>query len=172
MNKIIKLTICMALVMAIITGCSSSKADGKKEIEQGNVIKKIGISQIVEHPSLDAIRGGIYKALEDNGFKDGENIEIEFLNAQGSMENTMAIATEFANDKKDLVIGITTPSSQALLNKIDDTPIIYSAVTDPVSAGLVGSNITGVSDMTPVKKQLELLIKLLPEDETRLQGAM
>lgn len=166
MKKIIKLTLIMALAVITLSGCSKSTAEQAPKADTENKVVKIGVTQIVEHPSLDAIRSGIYKALEDNNYIDGENIELELLNAQGSMENTMAIANAFLGDKKDLVIGITTPSAQALLNKMEDTPIIYSAVTDPESAGLVGDNITGVSDMTPVRKQLELLVELLPETKT------
>ncbi len=168
MKKVIGMM--MAVVMLMMVGCAPKEAAAENatptESLEENIVKRIGVTQIVEHPSLDAIREGIYQAINDGGYKVDENLEIDFLNAQGSMENTNSIANEFASKEYDLVIGITTPSAQALFNKIKETPIVYSAVTDPVSAGLEGDFITGVSDMTPVKKQLELLTELLPEAKT------
>lgn len=147
------LIVIMMLTIAL-AGCTQT--------EQGDDAKiTIGITQIVEHQSLDDARQGVIDALSDNGFVDGENIEIEFKNAQGNIENAEMIAKSFVD--KDIVVPITTPSTQAMFNSIKDKPIVYSLVTDPVSAGLEGDNITGVSDMTPVKKQFELMLTLLPE---------
>ncbi len=147
--------ICL-LIMSLflfLTGCQQSN--------NSNELIQIGMTQIVEHPSLDDIRQGIIDALNENGFKEGEKIDIEFKNAQGNIENTQLIAKSF--DKKDLVVAITTPSAQAVFNNIKDAPIVFSGVTDPKSAGLIGTNITGVSDMTPIRKQLELLKTLIPD---------
>jgi len=163
MKNYIKAIVLMMVVLLTFTACKSEAQIDSSEVEM--TIKKIGMTQIVEHPSLDAIREGALQALLDAGYIDGENIEIEFVNAQGSMENANTIANEFAGKDFDVVLGITTPSAQALFNKVEKTPIIYTAVTDPESAGLVGENISGVSDMTPVKKQFDLLVELLPETE-------
>jgi len=163
MKNYIKAIVLMMVVLLTFTACKSEAQIDSSEVEM--TIKKIGMTQIVEHPSLDAIREGALQALLDAGYIDGENIEIEFLNAQGSMENANTIANEFAGKDFDVVLGITTPSAQALFNKVEKTTIIYTAVTDPESAGLVGENISGVSDMTPVKKQVDLLVELLPETE-------
>jgi putative ABC transport system substrate-binding protein len=160
MKKLLSMTMIIFILGTILTGCAT------KEVSESNDNKeliKIGVTQIVEHPSLDTIRDGIYKALEDNGYIDGENVELDFLNAQGDMQNVSAIATEFENEKKDVVVAITTPSAQAIFNTVKSAPIVYSAVTDPKSAGLEGDNITGVSDMTPVRKQLELLKEYFPQ---------
>ncbi|MGB3366124.1 MAG: ABC transporter substrate-binding protein [Acidaminobacteraceae bacterium] len=167
MKNYIKVLVLMMVALLAFTACSTLDDKGvDTDNANGEIaIKKIGITQLVEHPSLDTIRSGAIQALVDAGYNDGENIEIEFLNAQGSMENTNTIANEFSNKEFDVVLGITTPSAQALFNKVKNTPIIYTAVTDPVSAGLVGENISGVSDMTPVKKQFDLLIELLPDTE-------
>lgn len=159
MKKILTMTMILLILGTILTGCSTKEAANTEEKSE---VIKIGVTQIVEHPSLDTIRNGIYKALEDNGYVDGENIELDFINAQGDMQNVSAIATEFENEKKDVVVAITTPSAQAVFNTVKSAPIVYSAVTDPESAGLVGDNITGVSDMTPVRKQLELLKAYFP----------
>ncbi len=162
----------MAMTLNLFAGCSAPEnttpeptTDTASESTETKVYH-IGISQLVEHPSLDAIRTGVIDAIHDGGFVDGENIEIDYLNSQGSIENTNTIANEFASDKYDLVVGITTPSTQALFNKVKDAPIVYTAITDPVTAGLVGDSITGVSDLTPVRKQLDLLMELLPDTKS------
>lgn len=172
MKKMIYM-ILMVAVVGMVVACSPTtdsglnSPQGSADTTKGGVdnkeLLKVGVSQIVEHPSLDTIREGLYKGLADGGFVVGENLEIEYLNSQGSMENANAIANEFASKNYDVLVGITTPSAQALFNKVKEAPIVYSAVTDPVSAGLEGDNITGVSDMTPVDKQLELMLELLPE---------
>lgn len=161
MKKSILLFLTLGLMTLI--GCTSDKEVAKTEEKN---IPNIGITQIVEHPSLDAIRDGIYTALEDKGYVPEDTIHITYLNSQGDMNTANTIASQFASEDYDLVVGITTPSAQALFNQVKDTPIIYSAVTDPISAGLEGDLITGVSDMTPVKEQLELLKELLPETQT------
>lgn len=166
--------ILMVAVLGMVAGCSpktdvapaeASAETTTKTVEEKETVR-IGVSQIVEHPSLDAIREGIYQGIADGGFILDDNLEIDYLNSQGSMENANTIANEFSSKDYDLVVGITTPSAQALFNKVKETPIVYSAVTDPVSAGLEGDNITGVSDMTPVDKQLDLMMELLPETKT------
>lgn len=128
---------------------------------------KIGISQIVEHPALDAARDGIIKTVKECGFADAE---FETQSAQGNMVTANQIANKFAGDKKDLVIGIATPTALALINTYQklspDTPVIFSAVTDPVGAKMVkdinkpGGNVTGVSDLAPIESQFNLIFEL------------
>ena len=167
MKRVLSLLMTMMVVGAFV-GCSPKEADsetGSQDLSE-QVVKRIGVSQLVEHPSLDAIRKGMDQAILDGGYLVGENLEVDYLNSQGSIENTNAIANEFASKDLDVIIGITTPSAQALFNKIKETPIVYSAVTDPKSAGLEGDYITGISDMTPVEDQLKLMQELLPEAKT------
>lgn len=133
-------------------------ACGKKEEAVKPI--KIGLTQIVEHPSLDQIKQGIIDRLAEKGYKDGEKIVINFQNAQGEMTNADLIAKDFAA-KEDIIVAITTPSAQAALNATKDKPIFYSAVTDPVAAGLKGTNITGTSDATPIEAQINLAKELL-----------
>ena len=158
-TKLIKSMILMGLVgVSILTGC------GSKEDEK----IKIGISQIVEYSALDENREGFIKALEDNGYKDGENIDIDFQNAQGDIATTQTIAKNFVSQNKDLIYAISTPSAQSAYNSTKDIPIVISAVTDPVSAELVKSleepntNVSGTCDYVPVNKQLELIKTLVP----------
>ncbi|NKX54537.1 ABC transporter substrate-binding protein [Arthrobacter mobilis] len=132
----------------------------------------IGITQIVSHPSLDAAREGFKKALADNGYVGGENVNYDEQNAQGDQATATNIAGKFNTDQKDLVLAIATPTAQAAAQAITDIPVLITAVTDPVSADLVdslekpGGNITGTSDLNPVEEQLTLLTRIAPEAKT------
>ncbi len=150
MKRVILMAILAAAVL--VSGC------GKKEEKK----IKIGITQIIEHPALDASREGFLKALKDAGY-DETKVEIEFQSAQGDFGTAQTIANSYVQDKKDLILAIATPSAQAAYNVTKDIPILITAVTDPESAGLIGDNVSGTSDMAPVKKQMELVKKLLPE---------
>lgn len=156
----------MKKIVGILLIALAVVACGKKED-----IKKIGISQIVEHPALDASRKGFIKALADAGYEDGKNIKIDYQNAQGDQSVAQSIAEGFASDSKDLILAIATPSAQASYNVTKDIPILITAVTDPVAAGLAksldksGTNVTGTSDATPIDKQFALIKELLPDSK-------
>ena len=122
---------------------------------------KIGITQIVEHQSLDDVRQGVIDSLKANGYGE-DKIEISYKNAQGDFGTAQMIAQEFKNTS-DIVVAISTPSAQAVVNNIKDKPIFFSAITNPESAGVLAENVTGVSDRSPVKKQVELIKEILPE---------
>ena len=122
---------------------------------------KIGITQIVEHQSLDDVRQGVVDSLKANGYGE-DKVEISYKNAQGDFGTAQMIAQEFKNTS-DIVVAISTPSAQAAVNNIKDKPIFFSAITNPESAGVLAENVTGVSDRSPVKKQVELIKELLPE---------
>jgi len=135
---------------------------------------KIGVTQIVTHPALDAIRGGFIKGMDEEGFVEGVNVEYDFLNPEGDMSVAKTIADKFVFEPKDLIVSITTPCTQAMCAAAEgtDIPIVFIAVTDPVLAGIVeswekpcpsGLHITGVSDYVPVKPQLEIIKEICPE---------
>jgi putative ABC transport system substrate-binding protein len=125
--------------------------------------------QYAEHPALDKAYEGFVAALKEAGYKDGDNITIDYQNAQGDTANCETIASKLVNDKNDLIYTIATPSAQAVANKTTDIPVVISAVTDPASSGLVdsnekpGGNVTGTSDLTPINQQIDLLTQLLPD---------
>lgn len=131
----------------------------------------IGIMQIVEHPALDASRDGFIKRLAELGFEEGKNIKYTTQNAQGDMAIAQSIAGNFVSDNVDMILAIATPTAQAAAKATQSIPIVITAVTDPVAAGLVdsiltpGTNVTGTSDLTPVAKQLELLARMVPDTE-------
>ena len=130
---------------------------------------KIGISQFVEHPALDSAREGFLEGLSEEGFVVGENLEVNLENAQADFSTTQTIAQKFKGQNLDLVLAIATPNAQSAAGVLTDTPLVITAVTDPVAAGLVedlvdkSKPITGTTDMNPVAKQLELIKEFVPE---------
>ncbi|MDC7225793.1 MAG: ABC transporter substrate-binding protein [Spirochaetales bacterium] len=152
---------------AFISGCSKEEAaqeTAAEEVKEAAVEPvKIGISKIVAHPALDALEQGIVEVVSEK-YPDAV---FDLQNANGEMTTASSIAQKFKSEKVDVAVGIATPTAQALAQAITDTPVMFSAVTDPVDAGLVTStamgegNVTGVSDMTPVKEQIELLASLI-----------
>lgn len=152
----------MAVMLAALTlgGCSSSKNANKDVVH-------IGILQYVEHPSLSAARKGFVDELKKEGYVDGKNLKLDYENAQGDQSNLQTISTNLLSNN-DLVLGIATPAAQTLSNLSTDVPVLFTAVTDPVSAKLVKTMekpegiATGTSDMSPISKQVELLQKVMP----------
>lgn len=143
--------ILLFMLMVLCIACGKEKKDRIK----------IGITQIVEHQSLDDVRQGVIDSLKANGYGE-DKVEISYKNAQGDFGTAQIIAQEFKNTS-DIVVAISTPSAQAAVNNIKDKPIFFAAITNPESAGVLAENVTGVSDRSPVKKQVELIKEILPE---------
>lgn len=155
----------------LLTACGAGSKETSGEAKEKNEkVVKIGISQIVEHPSLDAAREGFIAALKDAGYVEGKNLKLDYQNAQGDMNNNMSIAKNLVADKDDLILAIATPSAQAVVNATKDIPILFTAITDPVGAQLVqsldkpGGNVTGTSDTHPeaIKNTIEAIKKFIP----------
>lgn len=150
------------LFLTLILISTAAFANGKQEAADEGLLK-IGISKIVAHPALDALEQGIVEVVS----AEYPDAEFDLQNANGEMSTASSIAQKFKAEKVDLAVGIATPTAQALVQAISGAPVIFCAVTDPVDAGLIEStdkglgNITGVSDMTPVKEQIELLATLI-----------
>lgn len=168
MKKYLMLALTLLLVVGlVVTGCSSGSTPAGNSGPQEKVYK-VGLIQLVEHPSLDYVRAGILKAIKDNGFEEGKNIRIDYQNAQNDQANMDNIAKKFIGDKVDLIISITTPAAQIVAANTSDIPIVFSAVTDPISARIVksiekpGTNVTGVSDLNPFEAQFEMMQKVVP----------
>lgn len=173
-KKIFAAVIAASMVLGLVacggknTATSSSKettaTSEKSASENGDKTYKIGVLQLVQHTALDQANKGFVVALDESGIK----YQIDQQNAGGDQSACQTIATKFVNDKDDLLLGIATPAVQALAGATEDIPIVLTAVTDPADAKLVasnekpGGNITGTSDLTPVKEQIELIKKILP----------
>ncbi|KAE9629277.1 ABC transporter substrate-binding protein [Parasedimentitalea maritima] len=130
--------------------------------------KSIAIATIVEVPALTETRDGILAALADRGYVEGENLTVDYQNANGNMPTQQQIAKKFVGDAPDVIIPITTPTSQAMAAATKDIPIVFATVTDPIKASLItqyekpGANVTGVSDAAPIAAQLDMFEEIVP----------
>ena len=131
--------------------------------------KRVAITTIVEVPQLIEVRDGILAGLAEAGFVEGENLAVDYQNAQGDMGTASQIARKFVGDRPDVIVPITTPSSQTVVAAAEGlVPIVFTAVTDPLAAKLVtsleqpGGNVTGLSDLAPVEAQMDLIDETLP----------
>lgn len=163
MKKIVAAVLALTLAFSAFAG--AKKDSGSKAV-------RIGVIQLVEHPALDASYKGFVDGLAAAGYVDGQNIKIDYQNAQGEQANCVTIAEKFVNDRDDLIFAIATPAAQAVANATTTIPVLVSSVTDPESAKLVakntapGGNVTGTSDLTPCEAQMNLLKKLCPDAKT------
>ena len=165
-SKVKALTAAMMLALAVgMVGCGGGD---KKPAPKAEKKFNVGIVQLVEHAALDAANKGFVDGLAKNGFKEGKNITFDRQNAQADQSNLQNIANRFVNNKVDLICAIATPSAQSVANATKDIPIVGTAITDYKSAKLVkdpakpGTNVTGTTDMNPIKEQVELLQKVVP----------
>ncbi|MBE6024550.1 MAG: ABC transporter substrate-binding protein [Cellulosilyticum sp.] len=179
----------LALLLAMMTmglgvGCGSqavsstsgetnqAETTSNTSTETNGEAKTVAIVQYVEHPSLDTIRESIITQLAAEGYVEGENLTIDYQNAQADQSNLNTIASKFVGENADLIIAIATPAAQAVAAATTDIPIVFSAVTDPLSAKLVDNlespsgNVTGTSDAIPVDQTFELCKELTPDVKT------
>jgi putative ABC transport system substrate-binding protein len=136
---------------------------------QAEDTRVVAITQIVEHPALDAAHQGVVDELAERGYREGENLRLMHESAQGNSAIASQIARKFVGESPDVIVAIATPSAQTVAAAAREIPVVFSAVTDPVAAKLVksweapGANITGVSDMLPIEKHLDLLQRVMPD---------
>ena len=166
-RKLLAPLLVVGILLTSLISLHQLKADKKKDVF------RIGISQFITHQSLDATREGFVNELAKQGYVEGKNIEIDLQNAQGEQRNLKTISQQLA-ESSDVVLAIATPSAQSLANTTQTTPVVFSAVTDPVSAKLVesrehpGGNVTGTSDQSSdaISTQINLIKKVLPKAKT------
>ena len=166
-RKLLAPLLVVGILLTSLISLHQLKADKKKDVF------RIGISQFITHQSLDATREGFVDELAKQGYIEGKNIEIDLQNAQGEQRNLKTISQQLA-ESSDVILAIATPSAQSLANTTQTTPVIFSAVTDPVSAKLVesrehpGGNVTGTSDQSSdaISTQINLIKKVLPKAKT------
>lgn len=170
----------LAAVVAVttalaLTACGSSSTNTTTDNKSAESTEttddttyKIGVLQLTQHAALDKANEGFIAALDESGIK----YEVDQQNASGEQSACQTIAEKLVNDGNDLIYAIATPAAQAVAGVTSEIPIVLSAVTDPAESGLVasndapGGNVTGTSDLTPVKEQIELLKQILPDAKT------
>ena len=161
-GMVLSLAACMGMMM---TGCGGNDA-----AQNGNETAEtytIGINQFADHGSLDNCREGFIEGLRQAGFEEGVNVEFEYSNANADPGIANQIAQSHVSTDVDLICAIATPSAQASYNAAmeKEIPVIYTAVSDPAAAGLAeeGMNVTGTSDLLPLKEQVAMIRELMPE---------
>ncbi|HEM3531271.1 TPA: ABC transporter substrate-binding protein [Streptococcus suis] len=169
-NKNLLATIVALTVMVVAALFMTQKEQNNSSNSTEKV--KIGVLQFVTHDSLDEIYKGIKAGLEEGGYSITDNLEIDFMNAEGDQSQVQTMSKKLVDNGNELLIGIATPAAQGLANATTELPIIMGAVTDPVGANLVtdwknpGGNITGVSDQTPVADAVSLIKEITPDAKT------
>lgn len=184
MRKLLVLLLVLAMSCTALSGCGTkdekdssagTEADNKdngsanKDDSDAKDTITLGVCQLVTHVALDASYQGFVDGLKEAGYEEGKNLVIDFNNASNEQANCQTIASKLVNKDVDLILAIATHAGQACANATKDIPVFITAVTDPAESGIVatnaapGGNVTGTSDMTPVKKQMELLVRLCPD---------
>ncbi|MCO6017275.1 MULTISPECIES: ABC transporter substrate-binding protein [Carnobacterium] len=167
MKKIAIASLTGLVALGLLAGCTggNSKSENKKEV-------KVGVLQYMEHNSLDQARKGFVAELKDAGYEEGKNMTLDYQNAQGDQSNLKSMSERLVKNKNDVILAIATPAAQSVVNETTTLPVLFTAVTDAVSAGLVtsnekpGGNVTGTSDMVPIDEQTDLLLSIVPEAKT------
>lgn len=158
------------LTASLLALAACGESNNASEGNDGS--KTVGVLQLVEHGSLNAAYEGFKEGLAEAGYTEGENLTIEYQNAQNSQDNLKSMSERLVNANPDLLSGIATPAAVSLANETTDTPIVVTAVTDLVGAKLAdsnkepGRNITGTSDMVPIEQQINLLLSIVPDAKT------
>ena len=174
-KKILAVLLTAVCTMGMVAGCGGNTSDngtaGTQAAEASGDSYKIGISQFAEHGSLDNCREGFLEGLKEAGIEEGKNLTVEYQNAQTDTGTASTIADSFVSGKVDMICAIATPCASSAYNSClnTDIPVVYTAVSDPVSAGLANEdgtsigNITGSSDILPVEEQLKMIREMMPE---------
>lgn len=161
----------MILGLATVTAGLALGACGNTSDSEGSEMINVGILQYMEHDSLTQARKGFVSELEEAGYVEGENLTLNYQNAQGDQANLQSMSESLVGDN-EVILSIATPAAQSLATITQEDPILFTAVTDPVDAGLVadneapGGNVTGTSDMVPIEEQISLLLSLAQDAET------
>jgi putative ABC transport system substrate-binding protein len=175
------MSLTLAGLLLTAAGCGGNSGGGEQAAgteQSGGSAEgktyKVAISQIVEHPSLDETRKGFLAGLKDAGIEDGKNLTVDYNNAQGDATTNLSIAQKIADGDSDLALAIATAPAQALVQQVQDKPVLFAAVTDPLGAKIVGdlekpgANVTGASDTNPeaVVQLMDFVASELPDVKT------
>ncbi|MFI4938577.1 MAG: ABC transporter substrate-binding protein [Candidatus Berkiellales bacterium] len=168
-----KLKIILLSTIAIALGSYLVVSQNSKASLISSNLRTVAITQIVDHPSLNQARIGVMAALNDAGYQEGKNLKLTYETPHGNLTLGAQIANKLNHQKPDVIVAISTPSSQTMLAaNSNHIPIVFSSVTDPLSAKLVsnldkpGSDITGSIETPPIQELLDKILRLLPNTKT------
>lgn len=172
LKRILAVVSACAMAVGVMAGCGKSEGSSKSDKSTGEAAKdyKIGVVQIMEHMSLNTIRDAVVSQLEELGYKDGDNCTIDLQQANNDTSMVTQILDKFKADGDDIIVAITTPCAAAAAAYSDEIPVVFSAVTDPVAAGLVkdwensgDENLTGTSDKLDITRILDTALEITPD---------
>ncbi|AKL95988.1 ABC transport system substrate binding protein [Clostridium aceticum] len=169
MKKILSFLLAMIMMLGVLTACSNSTDSSGTEDAAATKTFKIGVIQPMDHPSLNQIRETIISELEALSSNDGIKIEIDFKNANGDISLLPSIIQNMLGSGVDMLVPIGTSTAQAAKASATTVPIVFSAVSSPIEAGLVTSfeatteNITGVSNAIAIEDIFQLASELTPD---------
>lgn len=158
-NQLFKGILAVSLAASMLVGCGGQSSQD---------MKKVAIIQLVEHTSLNTIKEAFDERMSELGYKEGENVEYIFKNAQGDNNTAASIVNDFKGKNPDVVMAIATPVAQAAATLSNDIPVVFAAVSDPVGAKLTSTlekpdkNMTGTSDEIQVELILEKALQVNP----------
>lgn len=160
----------LMLAASLFGGCSASAAsqDAKAGADPSET-KTIGLVQLIDQTSLNTIREAMIDEFEQLGYKDGENVVIDYQNAAGKPSDLQTIIDKYSGEDADVIVAISTGAAQSAQNVSDEIPLVFSAVSDPLGAGLVsdlehpGGNITGTSNEIQTDQILDLIAEMSPD---------
>lgn len=170
MKTVLIMLFAAVLIMSLAACADDAGVDAgvDAEADAGDQIFQIGIVQLMDHPALDSAREGFIAAFNHYGIR----AEFDYQNAAGDHPTLNTIATRFVNNEVDLILAIATPSLTTMFNATDTIPIVGTAITSYETAGVVysneapGTNVTGTSDMNPIKAQIDMIFEFVPHLET------
>jgi len=166
MTRFAILALALAVALLMLAGCSN----------RGEELYTIGVFQFSSNAVLDRTIEGFLQAMTDAGYKDGENVRYQFRNAQADIPTAQLIARQLVASDVDLIFVVSTPALQAVLNEVEETPVVFGAVANPYIVGAGQSaeehrpNVTGASSTAPMRQTMELMLEALPD--TRRVGVM
>jgi len=155
----------ISVAAAILAGTAVASA-------QAPAVKTVAIATMNDTPQLVEVKDGVIRGLAALGYVEGKNLKIDFKSAQGNFGTAQQIARLFVGDRPDVIVTITTPVSQAVVAATKEIPIVFTTVTDPLRAKIIstfkhpGGNVTGISDLVPTERQIDLVKEILPNVKT------
>ncbi|MBQ8092410.1 MAG: ABC transporter substrate-binding protein [Clostridia bacterium] len=160
MKKFFALILALVLTLALAAGAA---ADGKT---------KVGIILMIENGAFLDMKDGIISGLAANGYVEGDNLIIDYKNAQGDATNLATICQSMDDGTYDVVFTVATPATQSFVGLESDTPCIFCSVAAPVAAGVMSAletpdmNATGTSNAIPAGDILNLGLTITPDVKT------